>query len=293
MWLRTFAVNRNRFTERISFDETADIYLGIKQRRRLRIAGGAHKVPIVGEIVIKAPDSGIRRTRGAYGRAETDCIQTVAQCGVIACRQVTPKSADDGIKPQTTRITGRSVPWAAGDRGGQRVIAHDARGIRETQRACAQGVGRDESANSGRLRKSASLVASENERTVLPDRSSHCRSEPIVLELGIRNSQAITIPCIGIEVVVLEVFVKSAVKGIRAAFGDEGKLLTLPTTVTGIGIGRSDAELLNTVRGKWDWGVDDIGCGGLHTGADDVVRRVNAIYRQSRLVAARPCHRCL
>src|SRR5580704_1378499 len=293
MWLRTFAMNRNRFTESIPPDETADIYLGIKQRRRLRIAGGAHKVPIVGEIVIKAANSGIRRTRGAYGRAETDCVQTVTQCGVVACRQVTPKSADDGIKPQTTRITSRSVPWAAGDRGGQRVIAHDARGIHKTQHACAQRVGRDESANSGGLRKSSSLVAPEDERTVLPDRSSHGRSEPVVLQLGIRNSQAITIPCVRIEVVVLEVFVNSAVKGIRAPFGHEGKLSTLPTTVTGVGIGRPDAELLDTVRGKWDWGVDDIGCVGLHTGADDVVRRVDAIYRQSRLVAARPCHRCL
>src|ERR1700686_2889611 len=101
MWLGSFAMYSNGFTQGVPLEETADVYLGIKERRRFRIADGAHKMPIVGEIVIKASDSVVRRTRGTHGGAETDCVQAVTHGGVIAPRQVTPKSADDRIKPQT------------------------------------------------------------------------------------------------------------------------------------------------------------------------------------------------
>ena len=283
----------NGRTESIPLEETADVDLGTKERRRVRISDGAHKMPVVGKIVIKASDSGVRRTRGACGRAKTDCVQAVTHRGVVAHRQVTPEGADDRIEPQTAWVTGGSVPWAAGGRGGQRVITHDARSIHETQGACTQRVGRNNAANSGRLRKPTPLIAPKNKCALLPNWPSHCNSKTIVLKLGIRNAHAITVPCICIEVVILEVLVKSAVKSISAPFGDEGKLSTLPTTVTGVGIGRCDAEFLDTVRGKRDGTVDDVGWVGLHAGTDYVVSSVNAINGQSRLVAARPCHRSL
>ena len=84
----------------------------------LRIPDGTHKMPVVGEIVIKASDSGVRRTRSAYGRAKTDRVQAVTHGGVVALRQVTPKSTDDRIEPQTARVTGGSVARAAGSRRG-------------------------------------------------------------------------------------------------------------------------------------------------------------------------------
>ena len=77
MRLGTFAMDSNGVTQSVPLKETADVDLGIKERRRFRIADGAHKMPIVREIVIKAPDSVVRRTRGAYGGAETDCVQAV------------------------------------------------------------------------------------------------------------------------------------------------------------------------------------------------------------------------
>src|SRR5882724_3607543 len=114
MRLGSFAMYSNGFTGGVSVEETAEVYLGTKERRRFRIADGTHKMPIVREIVIKPSDSVVRRTWGAHGRAETDCVQAVAHGGVVALRQVTPKSADDRIKPQTTRVTGGSIAWTAG-----------------------------------------------------------------------------------------------------------------------------------------------------------------------------------
>src|SRR6266852_1276890 len=110
MRLGTLAMYSNRSTESVPLQEAADVYLGIKQRCRLRIADGSHKMPVVGEIVIKASDPGVRRTRGACGRAKTDCVQPVTHGGVVARRQVTPKGADDRIQPQTARVTGGRVP---------------------------------------------------------------------------------------------------------------------------------------------------------------------------------------
>src|ERR1700675_4387556 len=120
MRLGTFAMYSNGLTESVPLEETAQIHLGIKERRRFRIADGAHEMPIIREIVIKASDSIVRRTRGAHRRAETNCVQAVTHGGVVALRQVTPKSADDRIKPQTTWVTGGSVPRAAGGGDGQR-----------------------------------------------------------------------------------------------------------------------------------------------------------------------------
>src|SRR3982074_2367191 len=114
MRLGTFAMYGSGSTESVPLEETAEVYFGTKQRRRFRITHGAHKMPIVGEIVIKASDSVVSRTRDADGRAETDCVQAVTHAGVVALRQVTPKSADNRTKPQTTRVTGGSVPGAAG-----------------------------------------------------------------------------------------------------------------------------------------------------------------------------------
>src|SRR6202035_4990848 len=147
MRLGPLPVYSNGLRESVPLEETTDVYLGIKQRGRFRVSHGAHKMPPVREIVIKASDPGVRRTRGACGRAKTDCVQAISHGGVVAHRQVTPKGADDRIEPQTTRITDRGVPWPAGGRGSQRVITHDARSIHETQSACTQRVGRNESAN--------------------------------------------------------------------------------------------------------------------------------------------------
>src|SRR3982074_1584973 len=121
MRLGTFAMNGSGITERVPLEQTAEIYLRTKQRRRFGKTEGAHKMPIVGEIVIKASDSVVSRTRDAHGRAETDCVQAVAHAGVVAPRQVTPKSADNRTEPQTTRVTGGSVPCATGGRRGQSI----------------------------------------------------------------------------------------------------------------------------------------------------------------------------
>src|ERR1700730_11637325 len=268
MGLGGFAMYSNRFTESVPLEETADVDLRIKERRRFRIADGAHKMPILGEIVIKASDSVVRRTRGAHGRAEADCVETVTHCGVVPPRQMTPKSAHNRTKPQTTWVAGGNVPWAAGGRGSQWVVTHNPRGIPEAQGACAQGVGRNDAANSGRLGKPTPLIAPKNKCTVLPNRASDCSSKTVVLQLGIRNAHAITVPSVGVEIVILEILVKSAVKSIRAPFGDEAKLSTLSTTVIGVGVGRSDAELLDTVSGKRDGAGSDVGRVGLDTCAD-------------------------
>src|SRR5579864_4555973 len=58
MRLRTLAMYCNRFPHSVPLEQTADVYLGVKQRRRLRIADGAHEMPIGGEIVIEASDPG-------------------------------------------------------------------------------------------------------------------------------------------------------------------------------------------------------------------------------------------
>src|SRR4030088_2807917 len=116
MRLGTFAMYGSGFAGSVPLEQTAEVYLGTKERCRFCITYGAHKMPIVGEIVIKASDSVVSRTRDAHGRAETDCVQAVAHAGVVSLRQVTPKSADNWTKPQTTRITGGSIPWAARDR---------------------------------------------------------------------------------------------------------------------------------------------------------------------------------
>src|ERR1700722_9866274 len=216
MRLGTLPVYSNGLRESVPLEETTDVYLGIKQRGRFRVTDGAHKMPLVREIVIKASDPGVRRTRGACGRAKTDCVQAVTHGGVVAHRQVTPKGADDRIQPQTAWVTGGSVPCAAGGRRGQGVITDCPRSIQEAQGACTQGVGRNNAANSGRLRKPTPLIAPKNKRSILPNGPPDRNSETVVLQLGIRNAHAITIPCIRIEVVVLEVLVKSAVKGIRA-----------------------------------------------------------------------------
>src|ERR1700687_1094750 len=133
MWLCTFATDGNGITQRVSLEQAADVYLGTEQRGRLGIADGAHKMPIVGERVINASNSVIRRTRGACGRAKTDCVQAVTDGGVVAHWQVTPKRADDRTKSQTTRVTSGSVPGAAEGRGGERIIPHCSRGILEAQ----------------------------------------------------------------------------------------------------------------------------------------------------------------
>src|ERR1700682_1409715 len=124
MRLGTFAMYGSGFTESVPLEETAEVYLRTKERRRFCITDGAHKMPIVGEIVIKASDSVVSRTRDADGRAETDCVQAVTHAGVVAPRQVTPKSADNRTKSQTTWVTGGTVACAAGDRSGQRVITY-------------------------------------------------------------------------------------------------------------------------------------------------------------------------
>src|SRR3979490_338894 len=136
MRLGTFAMYGSGITERVPLKETAEVYLGTKQRRRFCITDGAHEMPIVGEIVIKASDSVVSRTRDAAGRAETDCVQAVTHAGVVPPRQVTPKSADNRTEPQTTRVTGRSVPCATGGRRGQSIITHYSRCVPEARGAC-------------------------------------------------------------------------------------------------------------------------------------------------------------
>src|SRR5258708_30435872 len=108
MRLGSFAMYSNGLIGSVPLEETAEVYLGTKERRRFGIADGTHEMPIVGEIVIKASDSVVRRTGSAHGRAETDCIQAVTHGGVVTARQVAPKSADDRIKPQTARVAGRT-----------------------------------------------------------------------------------------------------------------------------------------------------------------------------------------
>src|SRR5258708_16014104 len=129
---------------------------------------------------------------------EVGWVEGGTRGGVGAPGEVAPKSADDRIKPQTTWVTGGSVPWAAGGRGGQRVITHYPRGIPEAQGACTQRVGRNNAANRGRLRKPTPLIGPKNKCMVLPNRSSGCSSKTIVLQLGIRNAHPITVPCVGI-----------------------------------------------------------------------------------------------
>src|SRR4030088_1150403 len=136
MRLGTFAMYGSGFAGSVPLEQTAEVYLGTKERCRFCITYGAHKMPIVGEIVIKASDSVVSRTRDADGRAETDCVQAVTHAGVVAPRQVTPKSADNRTEPQTTRVTGGSVPCATGGRRGQSIITHYSRGIPEAQGAC-------------------------------------------------------------------------------------------------------------------------------------------------------------
>src|ERR1700757_1410280 len=117
---------------------------------------------------------------------------------------MSPKSADDRIKSQTAWVTGGSVPWAAGGRRGQGVITDCPRSIQEAQGACTQRVGRNNAANSGRLRKPTPLIAPKKKRPILPNRPAHRNAKTVVLKLGIRNGQAITIPRISIQVVILK-----------------------------------------------------------------------------------------
>src|SRR5262249_16384111 len=96
----------------------------------------------------------------------------------------------------------------------------------------------------GRADEAAAFVVDEEEGLVFPDRTTHAATEAVVAESGILAVGRITVPGVGVQDVVLQIFVRGAVISVAAAAGDHLDFAASGTREAGARIGGDDAKFL-------------------------------------------------
>jgi len=151
-----------------------------------------------------------------------------------------------GRKAENCSLGGTMSRWMP---KGNQALSQE--GIPDPQGGCHEKSRSEQCGNRGRLRQATALIVPKNKRTVLPKRSPAAPPKRLSSSVRIRNAHAVSGPMVELNII-LQILVKSALEAFVPRLVTK---VNCPPSATRSCVGNywncsSDAELLDTVRGK-------------------------------------------
>jgi hypothetical protein len=162
--------------------------------------------------------------------------------GIVPAREERQLRHDHWADAEIARITRQILRRTAVSGDGAICRVKVLRHSTHLEDALLQSIGGNNPLERRAVVKAASLVEGVVEKSVLNDGAADRNSEPVIYAGRLGDVQKVVAPAIGIQTIIIMIFIKCAMDAIGAGFGDERDLPTSGTSKGGIRVVGNDAK---------------------------------------------------